>query len=555
MASIRALLKINEVGNGEIDSVTTNVETNNISVTPYTTDITNWFVNQTTSDRDYQGATVNIAGVSIYGTAKYGVKDSSNNRYGSVYNGMMYPTPSQLSENFKITIVGTNVIAFNIHFDNSMGQYPTEYQVYSSITGLTETFSNLDEVIRISNLMAGYGTTEITITQWNESNAPIGITFVENVEVDLTMDKYWIDSFETQSQMSTDASSVQYETLANTGSITLMDKRLPNGKSKLLEYSKLGYLNNNLYTLQLFINNRQVQEHISLSSPNYNLNNHTVKLELTNEIQKWNDIVVPEQTYNSNPRLYNVLTDILQNYIGYTNNQLSTLNVKILFLNSSNVEEEKVLSVALYNITYLSPTLQQDTALNILNKICQAMLLAIYLKDDNTLAIRSLRPRKLSDEKVIVIPFVKQYSALDYSIITDNKYDGVSFDNDTTYTSNKNILKIQSNEIIDNSRNTSTYYAKDFISAMILKDYAKGVKNATLRVFPSNFYYTDGTLAKNWQNGEIIEINDIIKILDENGNSAFVDINKQDTYFRVIDRKVVYEGQVLIELQLQEIIN
>lgn len=550
MASIRAFLRINEVGNGEIESVTTNVETNNVSITPYTTDITNWFINQTTSDRDYEGATVNVAGLSQYGTDKYGVKETGVNQYKSSYQGMMYPTPSQLSSDFAITITGTNIIAFNIHFDNSMGQYPTEYQVYSSITGLTETFSNSSEVIEISGLMTGYGTTIITITQWAENDVPIAITFVENVEVNLTMDKYWIDSFETQSQLSTDASKVQYEVLANTGSITLIDKN-----NKLLEYSKLGYLNTNLYRLQLFINNRQVQEHISLSSPNYNLNNHTVKLELTNEIQKWNDIVVPEQTYNSNTRLYNILTDILQNYIGYTNDQLSTLNKKILFLNSSNVEEEKVLSVALYNITYLSSTLQQDTALNILNKICQTMLLAIYLKDDNTLAIRSLRPRKLSDEKVIVIPFAKQYSALDYSIITDNKYDGVSFDNDTTYTSNKNILKIQSNEIIDNSRNTSTYYAKDFISAMILKDYSKGVKNATLRVFPSDLYYTDGTLAKNWQNGEIIEINDIIKILDENDNSAFIDINKQDTCFRVIDRKVVYEGQVLIELQLQEIIN
>ena len=79
MASIKAFLRINEVGNGEIESVTTSVETNNVSITPYTTDITNWFINQTTSDRDYEGATVKLYGVAIYDTDKYGVKETSDN--------------------------------------------------------------------------------------------------------------------------------------------------------------------------------------------------------------------------------------------------------------------------------------------------------------------------------------------------------------------------------------------------------------------------------------------------------------------------------------------
>ena len=54
MASINARLVINEVGNGVIDSVTTNVETNNISAIPYTTNITEWFVNQTESNKNYR---------------------------------------------------------------------------------------------------------------------------------------------------------------------------------------------------------------------------------------------------------------------------------------------------------------------------------------------------------------------------------------------------------------------------------------------------------------------------------------------------------------------
>ena len=132
--------------------------------------------------------------------------------------------------------------------------------------------------------------------------------------------------------------------------------------------------------------------------------------------------------------------------------------------------------------------------------------------DDNSFKIRSSRPVKISNEKIINVPFNKQYSTFEFSIITDNRYDGVAFENDTTSISGNNVLKLQSNEFIDNATFSSTGTMKSKISQQILKDYSKGVRNATLKIFPSDYYYTDGTLAKNWKLGEIVDINDIIKI-------------------------------------------
>lgn len=162
MASIKAILKINEQGNGVMESVTTNVETNNISTLKYATDVTSWFVNQTSANKNYRGANVNVVGISKYGNEKYGAKQTSDNTYTNSYNGLMFPAPSQLNQNLKITIVGQDILSFNIYFDSSMNQYPTSYSVYSSISQETRTFTNDDFVIEVSGLLAGHGTTEIT---------------------------------------------------------------------------------------------------------------------------------------------------------------------------------------------------------------------------------------------------------------------------------------------------------------------------------------------------------------------------------------------------------
>lgn len=558
MASINARLVINEVGNGIMDSVTTNVETNNISAIPYTTDITSWFVNQTESNKNYQGAIVDVINTGNpikYGTAKYGAKQVSNNQYTSQYQGLMFKTPYDLQSNFTITIVGTDILSFNIWFDNAMGQRPTSYTVYSSISGTTTSHTTNDNIVRVSGLLSGYGTTRITITGWANNNLPIAIKFVENVEINVDMNKHWIDSFETQSQATSNPSGVEYGVLANTGSIKLIDK-----DNTLYEKSKLGYFNINLFSLYLFINGKQVQHHISTSTPYY-ANNNTLTLELTNDISNWNRIGVPEQSY-SQVNLYTILDDLLTTYAGYSSQDVIDSCMNYFNYYGEQEDHEGYIRDYLEHIRITSVTLQQGTLLDQLNKICQTAQLNAYFKDNGKLAFKMAKPIMVSQEsdnyKMIVIPYEKQYGTFDYSILVDNRYDVVSFDNDTSTTyGNKNVLRLQSNELIENSyidyEDEETVYTKDVISHSILVDYSRGIRTANLKVFPSDFYYINGFLAKNWKNGEIIEINDILLIQDKDGNDVLHKTNGSNIYFRVIDRKVIYEGQVLIELTLQEI--
>lgn len=550
MASIKAILKINEQGNGVMESVTTNIETNNISTLKYATDLTSWFVNQTSANKNYRGAIVNVVGISEYGNEKYGVKQTSDNTYTSSYNGLMFPAPSQLNQNLKITIVGQDILSFNIYFDSSMNQYPTSYSVYSSISQETRTFTNDDFMIEVSGLLAGHGTTEITFLGWNEQNAPIGITYIENVEIDIPMDKYWIDEFETQTQKTSDGEAIQYGVLANTGSITLNDKRDIEGNPILLEYSKMGYLGMYLFELDLFINNRIIQSHISNSAP-YLADNSTMKFELTNDIVKFQDKYYNEG-FSSGYNVYEIIGDIFSDYefdVEYADMLAWTPDGNVSTDVGSYLSNFEVPSQETFDI--------EGSVLEVTNKICNAFGLQVYFDDSGSkLIFTSARPRMARNEIIINVPYQKQYSDFDYSILTVNRYDRVFFDDEVSQANYKNAVTLSKNEFfnLDNVyRPAGT--VEESLKQSILEDYADGIKIAKISVFPSNLYTTTGVLAKKWNEGEILGVNDIIRVENKDGDNVLYDKNYNEVYWRIIDRKVKYEGQILIDLIIQEIKN
>ena len=548
MASIKAILRINENGNGVIESVTTNVETNNISAIPYATDLTSWFLNQTSQNQTYRGATINVLGSGAkYGSAKYGLKKTSDNQYTDSYLGLMFPMPSQLQNNFTITIVGTDVLSFNIHFDNSMGQYPTSYSVYSSISGDTDTFTSSDNVIEVNNLLAGHGTTIITITSWNLSNAPIGITYFENVEIDMEMDKSWIDEFETQVQKTSDGESIQYGLLANTGSITLRDKN-----KTLLEKSKMGYLGVYLFTLELYVNNRLLQTHISNSAP-YFTSNYTMKFELSNKVEKFQNTYL-NLSYSNQESAYDILEDIARSFADF-----DIEYDQILYFDSTlntDVEEGIEHYLDFFRVPSGETFSIEGNAIELINKIFNTFGLNAYFLDNrNSLRVVGARPLQFSSWGVINIPYQKQFSDFDYSILVTNRYDRVFFSDETTNVNYKNSVTLQTNEFFDLENTVFQDTPKTILRNQILRDYAEGIKIAKISIFPSDLYTINNIKAKSWNLGQILEIDDRVRIENKDGNNVLYDKNYNEVYWRVIDRKVRYEGQILIDLILQEIKN
>lgn len=119
----------------------------------------------------------------------------------------------------------------------------------------------------------------------------------------------------------------------------------------------------------------------------------------------------------------------------------------------------------------------------------------------------------------------------------------------------RNVAHIDTNEIIEaNPSNTNGNAINYNIKQSILMDYKKGVKKGKITIVASDYYYIDGVRAINWANGDILKVGQIIRVLNKEGNAYLKDSSDKDVLFRIVDRKVRYEGQIFIDLELQEIV-
>lgn len=126
------------------------------------------------------------------------------------------------------------------------------------------------------------------------------------------------------------------------------------------------------------------------------------------------------------------------------------------------------------------------------------------------------------------------------------------FNNNTNIYENKNT-----NEFLK----TPVYYKRDneqeniynLISNHISTDYQYGIRTAKVTVGCRD-YYSGVTRIKKWEEGDILEVGDIVKInKDNNGNSRFLDANGNIIYWQVTGRTFRYAGAPYIDLELQEV--
>ena len=100
--------------------------------------------------------------------------------------------------------------------------------------------------------------------------------------------------------------------------------------------------------------------------------------------------------------------------------------------------------------------------------------------------------------------------------------------------------------------NTTIYDSKKIskvISDNILSDYANGVSVAKIDVFCGDLYNSLNTKVKDWSQGEIIDVGDVV-YFDDN-----LKADQSQRYWRVTGRKFKYEGAPTLSLELQEIVS
>lgn len=117
-------------------------------------------------------------------------------------------------------------------------------------------------------------------------------------------------------------------------------------------------------------------------------------------------------------------------------------------------------------------------------------------------------------------------------------------------------IELEENELLQSNTTYNSSNMANLLQQNILSDYENGILTGTISVGCLNYYNTDKTISKNWGNGFILEVGDIVRIDNDNDGKENLVIGKDgnDVFFKVTGRNFRHSGVPLIDLELQEIV-
>ena len=113
----------------------------------------------------------------------------------------------------------------------------------------------------------------------------------------------------------------------------------------------------------------------------------------------------------------------------------------------------------------------------------------------------------------------------------------------------KNTIKLSNSEIMQDNATIKTENFADYVKDNILADYKYGVSSGNVDLFAVDYFDKNGKKVVDFQNGQIIKINDIVFFVGD------LNQKNQQRYWRVTGRRFTYDGSPKLSLELQEIVN
>lgn len=410
MAKVKAVLQLNENGAGRVDSVESTTSVNNTSKP----------LGWNNTSRNEGANAITIGG-------NYKIGDSGVLLGSSGYNGYRFQAITDANGyagDIKIVLSGEDIDSLTIYGDEKANQYPTLVVIDE---GTSEEKTVEDDDPKLSVVFgAPAATHSITIKRWNRPYYNPCITYIEIFPKEITFDKYWITLAETEAASTNDASGLFYGIIPNTGRLELIDY---NGE--LGDYSRGGFLNKDVFTIDIYYNGKLLQSHTASDSP-YFAANGQIDIAVTNPLSKWQDAKFNGYTVLNGYTItaYALLSNMLMNSTGSTYTQA---DVDAMLQTVINIGSEE-LTVKAYLESIVIPGISGSLKIyatslySAVEKICTLAQLQVLAKDDGTIAFVNARPLATAAElaNVIVIPRHSQFASFDYNFLLTNAYTGVS---------------------------------------------------------------------------------------------------------------------------------
>lgn len=412
MAKITAILQLNENGADRVDALYSPQSLNNVSA-PLA-----W--NNTTKNKGANaiaiGSTYKIGQSGWYLLPKTGY---DGYRFRAITDANGY------APDIKIVFTGENIDSLTIYGDEAANQFPTLIVLDEGEDG-EKSISSGDNVLSVV-FDEPAESHSITFKRWNRAYYNPCITYIEIFPSKMTLDKYWINFVESESSSTNDASGLFYGVIPNTGRIELLDY---NGE--LSDYSRGGFLNKDVFGIDIYYNGKLLQSHTASDSPYFDVQGR-FDISVTNPLSKWQEAKYAGYTiaYGSTITAYALLSHIMINSEGSSYTQADVDLMLQTVINTGDAE----MTVKDYLQSIIIPgaagglKVAASTLYVAVTKICSLAQLQVYANDSGNIVFANARPLATAAElsNIIVIPRRLQFSSFDYNILLTNAYTQVSF--------------------------------------------------------------------------------------------------------------------------------
>lgn len=240
---------------------------------------------------------------------------------------------------------------------------------------------------------------------------------------ELPIGKSFISSLKSVSESTSDAGSINYGTLANTGSIEIQD-----GNGYISKMIDEGLLPVSDIDVNIEVDGNVFQQHITTDS-DYNTEDNTLNISLSNFIKDFDVLKYKGYVYqNKKASLYELFYDVLDSYFHIGQNGIDSMfdNDVLGYIKDISIE---------YPIIEYGKTYRQ-----ILDELCTIAQINMFVTKENTPKFISARPVYNLEDAVTQLTWGDVVTDLQYTKTLKNKFDGVEISEFNTITDDKGVI-------------------------------------------------------------------------------------------------------------------
>lgn len=232
----------------------------------------------------------------------------------------------------------------------------------------------------------------------------------------------YIENISSLSQTTTDASSIQYGVLENSGKIIVYDI-----DGRIYNLVENGTIDSEGTPITIRTNNEHLlQKHIS-SDNDYNKNTRQLTMSLGNKLKDLSILKYKGYIYPNEPKTaYEVLYDVMYNLYGAVWTDYSVFDGMLTsdaIYGNDYITDVKGL---LQKTTIKYPIIESGrTYREVIDEFCNMFQLQVFITDEDKIKFISARPITTYNNNVIQIPYSRIFSEIEETVIPKNKYDGI----------------------------------------------------------------------------------------------------------------------------------